>query len=400
MIVSYKSGVLDKLYVWYNRYYGLVQKKISPQTLDFSHLFQAIYNILANIVNDLKLAKLLTYYMLGLGSILPLLIHPDVDEIYIDGTTGKVLVDIFPLGRFHTNIILTPVDIEKIILLSKIQAGTIVSVKNPSLKTSFETEDFLIRISIDFPPLVKAPQIDIRKIKKISYKSFIYNRQDLIKLSVIFAFLALRKNILIIGEPGSGKTTLASILLHNAPSYWRIVTIEDVRELNVSGHNFLRIKIKPLESLVRYSKEKEILKLLHRSPDYVFIGELQSYSDFKAFFHALSAGIKCLATSHSDSIKNFKIRLLNTFQFRDSQIKMIDLIVLMKRKITDKKIERRINKLYLLNADGDYEQLKLNELEKLIPPKTVRAINNVLSVLETSPSSIRNVIEKINKEYY
>ena len=49
------------------------------------------------------------------------------------------------------------------------------------------------------------------------------------------------------------------------------------------------------------TKSVEITKILHRSPDVVILGEIQSEEHSKAFFHALSAGVRGLQTFHASS---------------------------------------------------------------------------------------------------
>ncbi len=301
-----------------------------------------------------EISRILAYKTLGLNRIIPLLLDPNITEIFLDSLRSPLYVDHAIFGRLMTNIELTENEVRKIILLCKLESFSIISFKNPSLKTELLTDDFRFRVSIDFPPLAADGLFaNFRRIKvpSMGLTSVIYSSYDALKLVILLLNLAFRNNIILAGEPGSGKTSLASILINFLPSFWRIIAIEDVRELipplNQARH-FLRLRINPLESNYRYSKEKEIVKLLHRSPDYVIIGELQSLSDNKAFFHAISAGIKALATIHASSIFELIDRWMHVFKIDPSRIRNVDLIVTMKKKITGKAIIRGIADIFFI----------------------------------------------------
>ncbi len=94
---------------------------------------------------------------------------------------------------------------------------------------------------------------------------------DLLRVAVLE-----RRNILIAGGTGTGKTTLLNVLSKEIPAGERVVTIEDAAELELSGH-IVRLEGRPpnaegageitLRTLVRHA--------LRLRPDRIIVGEVR-----------------------------------------------------------------------------------------------------------------------------
>ena len=127
----------------------------------------------------------------------------------------------------------------------------------------------------------------------------------------------------IIGPPNSGKTTLQNALLEFIPSHFRVLSVEDVLETSSlrSGNQVrFRLGYDPHESNI-YTKAMEIQKLLHRSPDYVNLGELSTKDNFIAFLNVLSVGIPSIQTIHGKDPNYLLLRLLDIYKIPISLIK-------------------------------------------------------------------------------
>lgn len=352
-----------------------VISKVPPYLFDFNSVIRILKEAYQKSLNNLRnqdriftettfgkditsdLINYLAYKTVGLDRILPFLFDNKINEIYLDDPKSNIYVDHSIFGRLVTNINLPKQEIEKLIYIAKLEGRTIVSEEHPSLKTELRTDDFVIRLSFDFFPLTASQfSMAIRKINinTINPRIFIPDSDTLRKLTYIVFLLAIRANIVIVGEPGSGKTTLASLLLRYVPSYWRVIIIEDVREIittNLSDKKIVRIRVNPIEANRRYEKEEEITKLLHRSPDYFVIGELQDRNDNSAFFHALSMGLKGIATVHASNLFELVNRWIRIYDIDSSRISLVDALVFMKKKVTKNEITRKIDKIYLLGSD-------------------------------------------------
>jgi len=150
------------------------------------------------------------------------------------------------------------------------------------------------------------------------------NLGDLIGMNVLsseasaflVAWLELSGNVTITGETGTGKTTLLNALDEAVNPKLRRVYIEDAvetRDLLEKGYHQMKIKVDPFERNGKgvRTKETEIVKALHRSPDMVILSEIQSEEHSRAFFHALSAGIRGIQTFHASSIEQAVRRWTN-----------------------------------------------------------------------------------------
>lgn len=92
------------------------------------------------------------------------------------------------------------------------------------------------------------------------------------------AAVRARKNIIVSGATGSGKTTLTKALLLEIPADERLITLEDASELRLDGHpNAVRLFYsKDEQGLARVTPKKLLEACLRMRPDRILLAELRS----------------------------------------------------------------------------------------------------------------------------
>lgn len=305
-----------------------------------------------------KLASYSAYRILGVHKLMPFLLDRDVDEIYLDKPGMRVYVDHAEVGRCVSNVLLTNEDAKFFINHVMIESKLPLNYLNPSLKWNLRVDDYIVRTSIDIPPLsYDGPSLDLRKIKHRSYTVIDLIHNNVLSLEEA-AFLVLhilnRRNIIICGEPGTGKTTLMNALDLCTPKNWRKIYVEDVVESidqRAQGRHQLKLHVEPLETQRRARRKYvEMIKLLHRTPDWICMGELQSKEHFKAMFHAITAGLRGMHTCHASSVQGLVRRWLLHCDVHKEDVMGIDLLVHTIKCYRGPKVLRRVAEVWTVDS--------------------------------------------------
>lgn len=172
-----------------------------------------------------------------------------------------------------------------------------------------------LRFTATIPPLTPGPTLTIRKEAAMDVREAWGSALGTDSpLDILEGWVRERRNIVIAGAAGSGKTSLLRRLARSIPPGERIVTIEETRELalhRVHPH-VVELETRPpnraglygigLEDLIRLS--------LHMRPDRVIVGEIRGREAF-AWLGALDSGHPgSLTTLHATSAEDVPDRLL------------------------------------------------------------------------------------------
>ncbi len=119
----------------------------------------------------------------------------------------------------------------------------------------------------------------------------------------IFEFLktaiAARKNIIISGGTGTGKTTFLNACLQMIPVEERLITVEDTREVATTQPNVLHLLFN--EDDPRISAIKIFQVCLRLRPDRIFLSELRGIEAWPFLRAANSGHPGSLSTVHADT---------------------------------------------------------------------------------------------------
>ncbi len=171
------------------------------------------------------------------------------------------------------------------------------------------------RVNAIIPPLaLKGPCITIRKFKRdaLSIEDLV-RHQTLTPQMAEFLEVCVKskKNILISGGTGSGKTTTLNVLSSFIQSDERIVTIEDAAELQLSQAHWVQLESRPanLEGKGAITIRDLVKNALRMRPDRIVVGECRS-GEALDMLQAMNTGHDgSLTTLHANTPRDALARL-------------------------------------------------------------------------------------------
>ena len=145
-----------------------------------------------------------------------------------------------------------------------------------------------------------------------------------------------RKNILVSGPTGSGKTTWTKALIREIPPHERLITIEDARELVLDRHpNHVRLFYsKDDQGLARVTPKQLLESCLRMKPDRILLAELRADEAFDYLRNVNSGHPGSITSVHAAS----------------AELAFEQLVLLIKQNQGGRELARRDikNLLYLL----------------------------------------------------
>jgi pilus assembly protein CpaF len=171
------------------------------------------------------------------------------------------------------------------------------------------------RVNSIIPPLsLGGPTLTIRKFRKERFKA-----EELISLNTfnanilqfIQACVLTRKNIIVSGGTGSGKTTILNVFSSFIPNNERIITIEDAAELKLHQSHWLRLESRSanIEGKGQITIRDLFRNTLRMRPDRIIIGECRGIETLD-MLQAMNTGHDgSMTTVHANSTHDVLSRL-------------------------------------------------------------------------------------------
>lgn len=231
------------------------------------------------------------------------------------------------------------------------------------------------------PIAVDGACLTIRRFpqKRLSIKELVENPKiqaltpsasEFLKASIL-----ARKNILVSGGTGTGKTTLLNCLCDFIPDGERIVTIEDVVELRIAKRHVVRLESKAAnsEGLGAYTIRDLVRNALRMRPDRIIVGECRG-GEALDMLQAMNTGHDgSLTTIHANTAHDAALRLETLVLQSDAKmpiesidrqiVSAIDLIVQLKRMRNGRRCVSQI--VEVTDIDPETGEFVLRDIFKL-----------------------------------
>lgn len=303
--------------------------------------------ILAQIISDIT----------GLGPIEKLLHDPKISEVMVNGYT-QVYVE--KSGKLELTGVTFKDEQHLEYFVEKILAplGRHITESEPYIDARLNDGS---RVNaIRHPISLIGTILTIRKFSpQIISIDDLVNQKSLSREAADFLSSCVRSriNIIVSGSSGAGKTTMLNVLSNFIPENERIITVEDIAELQLGGRHVLRLEARPanIEGRGEITIRKLIRNALHMRPDRIIVGEVRS-SEVLDMLQAMTTGHEgSMATLHANSALEALERLemltlmdspnISASVARRQIISAVDLIVHMVRLPTGMRKVSQISEL-------------------------------------------------------
>ena len=287
-----------------------------------------------------------------------LLLDPSISDLMINGTTGVFadrngVVQHIPLTSPYTNDRLQAA-IERVARI----LGQDLSPQNPILNTRLPDGSRVAVVGT--PSSINGPTLTVRKFNRW------YTSDELIASgslpshvrNEVVSLMNAKKNGIISGGTGSGKTTLMKALLDHVPEHERLVVIEQPAELKVSHPNAVRWEaVEAIPGQVAITSSQLLAAALRHRPDRIIMGEIRDECGYD-LLQAMNTGHGgTLSTIHAKSAWDALNRLsdlalsarvnLNHAFVRSETAEAIDFVLYCERDHTGR---RRVRELVKVNG--------------------------------------------------
>jgi pilus assembly protein CpaF len=298
-----------------------------------------------------------------------LLLDPSISDLMINGTTGVFadrggVVAPIPLSAPYTNDRLQAA-IERVARI----LGQDLTSQNPILNTRLPDGS---RVAVvGSPSSINGPTLTVRKFNRWFTSDELVaagSMPSLIRDDVVNLILK-RKNGIISGGTGSGKSTLMKALLDHVPLQERLVVIEQPAELKIAHPNAVRWEaVAAIPGQIAVTPSQLVAAALRHRPDRIIMGEIRDECGYD-LLQAMNTGHGgTLSTLHADSALDALDRLadmalsartnLDQGFVRSQTGKAVDFVLHCER---DARGRRRVRELITVSGYSHAEQSFLTE---------------------------------------
>ena len=248
---------------------------------------------------------------LGLGPLEPFLADPEVTEIMVNGhqriyveKAGKLfLTDAAFIDSNSTMAV-----IERIVA----PIGRRIDESQPYVDARLADGS---RVNAIIPPLsLSGPVITIRKFSRDPFTAEQLVQMGAVSkgmIGFIDSCVKLRKNIIISGGTGTGKTTFLNVVSGYLPDNERILTVEDAAELRLTQDHVVKLEARPanIEGKGAIPIRDLVRNALRMRPDRIVVGECRG-GEALDMLQAMNTGHEgSITTVHANTPRDCMARL-------------------------------------------------------------------------------------------
>lgn len=285
---------------------------ISPQD-ESTELRHIVEDVLAREKNStefrfdaeplLPVAEHIALHISGFGLLQPLLEDPEVEEIWIN-EPDRIFVA--RNGRSElTNVILDEIEVRGLVERMLAASGRRVDLSNPFVDATLPDGS---RLHVAIPDIT-------RKHWSVNIRKFIMGTKSLDGLvqagtltdqaaAFLQACVLAGLNIIVAGATQAGKTTLMNALLNSAPSSERVITCEEVFELQLTSPDWVALQTRQasLEGTGEITLRRLIKEALRMRPSRLVIGEVRQEEALDLLV-AMNAGMPSMCSIHANGAR-------------------------------------------------------------------------------------------------
>ena len=249
--------------------------------------------------------------LLGLGPIEPLLKDPTITDILINGHSN---IFIERYGVLERTAVRFKDERHLLRIIQKIVSAIGRRIDESSPMVDARLADGSRVNAIVAPLAIDGASMSIRKFARVPI-----SMDRLVEIGsvpepvaeVLMAIVKARRNVLISGGTGSGKTTMLNAMSASIDHRERIVTIEDSAELQMQQEHVVRLETRPpnIEGKGEVGQRDLVKNALRMRPDRIIVGEVRAGEAFD-MLQAMNTGHDgSMTTVHANSPRDALSRI-------------------------------------------------------------------------------------------
>lgn len=292
----------------------------------------------------------------GMGPLLPLISSPEITEILIRGP-HQIWIETEGEFQLFSDHFLSEQTFHNFLMRLYAECGPHPDLNRPFADGAWRG----FRIHVVTPPIAKEVQVNLRrqggdlwtldKLEKVGWA-------QPSSVRTLRQWIHDRRNFLVVGPTGSGKTSVLNACLKEIGTSERVVSLEDTRELAVNfGPSCQLVTRQDHQGILHEYALSDLLKqCLRMRPHRIIVGEVRG-NEARDLLLALATGHRgSLGTLHATDPRQALIRLEMLIQLGASSwsTKAIQQLILLSLDglvvVEEKDRKRKLNGIYRITS--------------------------------------------------